>query len=159
MARAGVSVAMEVHRVRLGDEVVAPLLGGLTDEYHARYGENAEMARTTEEEFDPPTGLFVVVMDGRATVAGGGFRRHDTRTCEIKRMWTSPPYRRRGLARVVLTALEDAAAEAGYERLILETGPLQPEAVAFYAGRGYERIDVYGPYPDALAFGLDLTGT
>ena len=148
---------VEMRSARISDEAVKPLLAGLSDEYDARYGENAEMARTTEEEFDPPSGLFVVLVDGAVTVAGGGFRRYDPTTCEVKRMWTSPGHRRRGLARLVLAALEEAAAKVGYARLILETGPLQPEAAAFYAGRGYERIDAYGPYPEALAFGFDLT--
>ena len=148
---------MEIRYVGLSDEVVEPLLAGLSHEYDTRYGENTEMARTSEEDFEPPSGLFVVVMDGALTVAGGGFRRHDSTTCEVKRMWTSPDYRRRGLARLVLAVLEEAASKAGYERLILETGPLQPEAAAFYAGRGYDRIDAYGPYPEAMAFRFDLS--
>ena len=150
---------METRRVRIGDDVVQPLLAGLSDEYDTRYGENAEMARTAEHQFDPPSGLFVVVMDGDVTASGGGFRRHDATTCEVKRMWTHPDYRRRGLALRVLATLEEAAAEVGYARLILETGPRQPEAAAMYAARGYSRIDFYGPYPEALAFSLDLPGS
>ncbi|HZU80339.1 MAG TPA: GNAT family N-acetyltransferase [Acidimicrobiales bacterium] len=147
---------METRHVRLGDPEVEPLLAGLTEEYDRRYGENTEMTRATEEEFDPPSGLFVVVMDGPLTVAGGGFRRHDTTTCEVKRMWTHPDYRRRGLAARVLATLEVEARGAGYLRLILETGPRQPEAEALYAKRGYVRIDHFGRYPEARAFRLDL---
>jgi GNAT superfamily N-acetyltransferase len=147
---------MEIRTVRLTDEAVVPLLAGLSEEYHTRYGENLEMSRTTEDEFDPPSGLFVVLVDGPVTAAGGGFRRYDTDTCEVKRMWTHPHYRRRGLAVRVLSALEDAAVEAGYARLILETGPHQPEAEALYAGRGYSRIEFYGHYPDARAFSVEL---
>jgi GNAT superfamily N-acetyltransferase len=148
---------MEMRRVRLSDVEVAPLLAGLTYEYDSRYGENVEMTRATEDDFDPPSGLFIVVVDGATTAAGGGFRRHDTNTCEVKRMWTNPDYRRRGLAARVLGALEDAAMEAGYTRLILETGPRQPEAEALYARRGYSRIAFYGHYPEARAFSLDLS--
>jgi GNAT superfamily N-acetyltransferase len=147
---------MEIRRVRLGDKEVEPLLAGLTAEYDTRYGENIEMTRASAEEFDPPGGLFVVLMDESATAAGGGFRRHDTHTCEVKRMWTSPQHRRRGLATRVLRALEDGAREVGYDRVILESGPQQPEAEAMYAQRGYNRIEVYGHYPEARAFGLDL---
>lgn len=150
---------MEIRRVRLGDPEVEPLLDGLTQEYEARYGENAEMTRATEEEFDPPDGLFLVLMDGPTTAAGGGFRRHDESTCEVKRMWTDPRYRRRGLARVVLDALEEAARQARYRRLVLETGPRQPEAEALYRRRGYDRISSYGHYPEARAFSLDLVGS
>jgi GNAT superfamily N-acetyltransferase len=148
---------METRRVRLSDVEVEPLLAGLRDEYDTRYGENTEMTRASEDEFDPPSGLFIVIMDGPVTAAGGGFRRHDATTCEVKRMWTSREYRRRGLATMVLATLEETACEAGYARLILETGPRQPEAEALYARRGYSRREVYGHYPDARAFSLDLS--
>jgi GNAT superfamily N-acetyltransferase len=148
---------MEIRQVRLNDVEVQPLLAGLTDEYDTRYGENTEMTRAGSHEFDPPAGMFIALMDESATAAGGGFRRHDAQTCEVKRMWTHPQYRRRGLATVVLRALEDAAREAGYDRLILETGPQQPEAEALYMRLGYNRIDVYGNYPEARAFSLDLS--
>jgi GNAT superfamily N-acetyltransferase len=148
---------MEMRRVRLRDVEVEPLLAGLSAEYETRYGENVEMTRASEDEFDPPAGLFIVLMDGPTTASGGGYRRHTMSTCEVKRMWTSPLYRRRGLATRVLQALEDAAWEAGYAHLILETGPRQPEALELYAGRGYRRIEVYGHYPGASAFSLDLS--
>ena len=148
--------AMELRWVALSDSEVEPLLAGLAQEYDARYGENVEMSGASQDEFEPPSGLFVVLMDGAVTAAGGGFRRHDTTTCEVKRMWTHPDYRRRGLAARILRALEDAAREAGYSRLILETGPRQPEAEALYASRGYVRIECYGHYAEARAFTLDL---
>ena len=113
---------MEIRRVRFSDPEVESLLVGLSDEYDTRYGENIEMTRASEAEFDPPAGLFVVLMDGPTTAAGGGFRRFNESTCEVKRMWTSPLYRRRGLATRVLQSLEDAAWEIGYAYLILETG-------------------------------------
>lgn len=143
-------------RVSLRDERVEPLLTALTHEYETRYGQNSEMARTRDHEFDPPSGLFVILVDGDTTVAGGGFRRHDETTCEVKRMWTRPGYRRRGLASRVLASLEEAALEAGYSRLVLETGPQQPEAEAMYERRGYRRTEPFGPYAEAIAFSVAL---
>ena len=148
--------AMELRHVRLTDPVVAPLIAGLTREYDVRYGENDEMATTDAAEFDPPAGTFVVLIDGGHVLAGGGLRRLTDDTCEVKRMWTAPGHRRKGYASRVLTGLQDAARAAGYSTLLLETGPLQPEAIALYTGRGYHRIPYYGRYPDALAFRLDL---
>jgi GNAT superfamily N-acetyltransferase len=148
--------AMELREVRLSDGLVGPLLAGLEAEYHHRYGLNDELSRAHVEEFDPPSGLFLVLVDGEATAAGGGFRSHREGVCEVKRMWTSPEYRRQGLARRILRALEYAAASAGYVRLVLETGPRQPEAATLYERRGYTRIPTYGHYPEALAFSTDL---
>ena len=120
----GENLAMEIRQVRFSDPEVESLLVGLSDEYDTRYGENIEMTRASVAEFDPPAGLFIVLMDGPTTAAGGGFRRFNESTCEVKRMWTSPLYRRRGLATRVLQSLQDAAWEIGYAYLILETGPV-----------------------------------
>lgn len=149
-------IDVELSQVVMTDPAVAPLLEGLEEEYLLRYGPNEEMSRTHTDEFDPPEGCFVVVTDGAVTAAGGGFRRHAPGTCEVKRMWTHPDYRRRGLAARVLTDLEARASKAGYRRLILETGPRQPEAIAFYENRGYRRIEYFGIYDEAHAFEFDL---
>jgi GNAT superfamily N-acetyltransferase len=147
---------MDVRPVRLTDPVVAPLLAGLAAHYEDLYGPNGEMARVAAEEFDPPAGLFVAVVEDGTIVAGGGFRALTPGVCEVKRMWTRPGHRRRGLASAVLGELEDRARAAGYHAVRLETGPRQPGAVAMYGGRGYRRIDTYGSYPQALAFEIDL---
>jgi GNAT superfamily N-acetyltransferase len=147
---------MELRQVRLTDPLVAPLIAGLTGEYDERYGETDEMATVDAGEFDPPSGAFLVLIDGGEVLAGGGLRRMADDTCEVKRMWTAAGHRRKGYASRVLTGLEDAARAAGYETLLLETGPLQPEAIALYTARGYRRIPYYGRYPVALAFRLDL---
>jgi GNAT superfamily N-acetyltransferase len=153
------AVAPVLRAVSLTDPVVEPLLEALAGEYQTRYGSGDEMKRVTAEEFEPPAGLFLVVQDGGRTVAGGGFRRIDSATCEIKRMWTDAAERGRGLAHLVLEALEREAAAVGYRHLILETGPRQPEAERLYTRRGYRRIPHFGPYPQALAFGADLPHT
>jgi len=116
-----------------------------------------QMGHARPSEFAPPTGAFLVVVDDGVTIAGGGYRRYSDDTCEVKRVWTSPARRRQGLAGVVLSALEAAASEAGYRRVVLETGPAQPEAAAFYEAQGYHRIPVYGRYEHALAFERHLT--
>jgi GNAT superfamily N-acetyltransferase len=147
---------MELRRVRLTDPLVAPLIADMTREYDLRYGKNDEMSTVDAADFDPPSGTFVVLIDGGEVLAGGGLRRVAGDTCEVKRMWTAPGQRRKGYASRVLTALEDAARAAGYSTLLLETGPFQPEAIALYTGRGYRRIPTYGRYPDALAFRFAL---
>lgn len=149
-------VSATLTRVRLGDRPTQPLLAGLADEYRARYGDIDVLADAHADQFAAPDGAFVVLLDDGVTLAGGGLRRLDATTAEVKRMWTSPRHRRQGLARVVLRGLEQVADELGYRRIRLETGPHQPEAVGLYASLGYERIAVYGPYELAIAFERDL---
>ncbi len=83
---------------------------------------------------------------------GGWRRRSDVRalgrrdSAEIKRMYVAASARRRGHARRVLAHLEAAAREAGAELMVLETGTMQPEAIAMYEAAGYERIGDFGYY-------------
>lgn len=67
---------------------------------------------------------------------------------EIKRMYTRPDARRRGVSRVILTRLEEVAAELAYSWVQLETGLRQPEAIALYESAGWARIEPYGRYRD-----------
>ena len=86
----------------------------------------------------------------RRTTAGVG---------EIKRMYTRPEARRRGIARTLLAALEVRAVGLGYRRLVLETGTKQPEAMTLYEALGYAPIAPYGQYkdfPDSRCFAKAL---
>lgn len=61
-------------------------------------------------------------------------------------MYVRAAYRRRGLARLLLGAVEDRAAKLGYRRLVLETGSEQPEALALYLASGYQPYESFGYY-------------
>ncbi len=147
---------MELRHVRLTDAEVAPLLAALAWEYEWRYGPGDEMAGATVDQFDPPDGSFVVLIDDGVTVAGGGIRRLSVDTCEVKRMWTAPAHRRRGHASAVLKALEDSARNLGYAYIRAETGPAQPEAIGLYRKLGYGHIPAYGPWDTDFAFERSL---
>ncbi|PJE98183.1 GNAT family N-acetyltransferase [Streptomyces carminius] len=133
---------VEAHWVPADDARAAPLHDGLTEEYLARYGPSAyeEMSSRPHSEFAPPHGGFLVLTIDGVTVAGGGFRRHDTETAELKRIWTDPRNRRLGLARRTLAEIERAARQRGYRRLYLVTGPRQPEANRLYGSAGYRPV-------------------
>jgi putative acetyltransferase len=65
---------------------------------------------------------------------------------EVKRMYTLPESRSKGIATKILSALESWAAELSYTRCVLETGKRQPEAIALYKKSGYRVIANYGQY-------------
>ena len=88
---------------------------------------------------------IIAYVDDEA-VACGAIKAHSADAVEIKRMYTTPEHRGKGLARKILEALERWAAELQYEKCILETGVNQPEAIALYYKTGYTRIPNYGPY-------------
>ena len=134
---------LQVVRVHPDDPLAAPLFAELAVEYDTRYGDlfggaAEELTRHPVTEFLPPDGELVLLLGDGAPVAGGAYRRHlDPGTAEVKRMWTATAHRRRGLARRVLTELEQRATAAGYARMYLTTGPRQPEARDLYLTAGW----------------------
>ena len=128
--------------VRQEDPLAAPLLDELTVEYGTRYGsgvdrEYRDLRAHPGEEFAPPDGVLVIGLQGDVPVAGGAFRRYDSSTAELKRIWTAGTHRRRGYGRLVVVELERIALQRGYTRVYLTTGWRQPEAVALYRSLGY----------------------
>ena len=56
--------------------------------------------------------------------------------------------RRSGVASALLAALEQHAWDAGFRRMVLETGNRQQPAMALYEARGYVQTAPFGPYID-----------
>ena len=76
----------------------------------------------------------------------GALKEYDRETAEIKRMFTSPASRGKGIGTRILTDLESWASELSFARCILETGKKQPEAIGLYKKSGYKIIPNYGQY-------------
>ena len=101
------------------------------------------------EDLTPPAGYFLVArMDG--VVAGcGALKRLDAGIAEIKRMWTAPGMRGRGVARRVLQALETIARESNVRTFRLETNRTLTEAQALYRQQGYSEVPAFNAEPYA----------
>lgn len=134
-------------------------------EYVERYGD-PDATLMDPADFDRPRGAFFVGYLGGDPVATGGWRAQDASPegfsdgdAEIKRMYVVAPARGRGFARRILAGLEEDAAAAGRSRMVLETGVLQPEAIALYLSCGYDHITKFGhyrDYPDSVCLGKTL---
>ena len=88
----------------------------------------------------------VVIFDNDEAVACGAIKELDTKSMEVKRMFTLPEKRGNGLASAILRELETWSKELGYEKTVLETGKKQVEAVALYNKCGYKIVPNYGQY-------------
>ncbi|MFP7366680.1 GNAT family N-acetyltransferase [Corynebacterium callunae] len=132
---------------RLDAVEAQPLVDELAYEYATRYADfdGFEKEEDAPEEidlfppflFEAPYGDLLLIQRGTQTIAGGAFMYLDEETAEVKRVWTSKEHRRQGLSRRIMTALESAAAERGYRRIYLTTGPRQPEAKHLYLSLDY----------------------
>ena len=131
------------------------LIAEVQQEYVRRYGD-PDVTPVDPTEFDPPRGLFAVLYDEDGRPVGtGAWRAREAEEAglaegdaELKRMYTVPSARGRGLARRMLRFLEDEARSAGRLRVVLETGTEQPEALALYASEGYLPTVRFGFYRD-----------
>jgi len=123
------------------------LIAQVQQEYVVRYG-SPDGTPVDPADFAPPRGLFLVAYVDGTPAACGGWRAHEA-DVELKRMYVTPAFRGRGLARAVLAELERRAVAAGYRRVILETGSKQPEAIALYESSGYVPVPRFGFYADA----------
>jgi len=148
-------MTIEVTPVRLDEPDALMLIELVQGEYVLRYG-GPDEAPIDVAEFLPPEGLFLVARLDGAAAGCGGWRNLGDGRAEIKRMFTAAEHRNRGVARAVLAELEHTAAAAGITELVLETGTVQPEAIALYESSGYQPVDGFGYYagrPLSRSFG------
>lgn len=158
---------LTLDRVTYGDPDVAELVHQVQDYYSEIYG-GPDDNPLTDEELTSPAGLFLLARLGGEPAGMGGWRRIEPldalggeHPAEVRRMYTVPAARHRGVARALLTELERSAAEHGVDVLVLSTGYRQPDAVAFYRSRGYVDIPVFGHWAEAegiVCLGRRLTG-
>jgi GNAT superfamily N-acetyltransferase len=153
-----VQVSLELRPAAYDDVVAAGLVEQIQQEYVVRYG-GRDDAPVDPGEFSPPRGLFLLALLDGTAVGCGGWRDLGDGRVEVKRMFTAPAARGRGVARALLAELERTAAAAGHTGVVLETGLAQPEAMTLYASAGYDPIDGFGHYagrPLSRAFGKRL---
>lgn len=88
----------------------------------------------------------IVACENDEPVGCGAMKIFSAEVMEIKRMYTLPGNRGKGIATRILNELEVWAAELCCEKCLLETGKKQPEAIALYEKNGYKLIPNYGQY-------------
>ena len=123
------------------------LIAELDVDLRARYP-GIDFHTISLDELLAPTSYFVVARVDGAVAGCGALRQREPGLMEVKRMFVRPAFRRRGVARAVLEALEAQARAVGATRLVLETATGQPEAMALYPSAGYRAIPRYGEYVD-----------
>lgn len=90
---------------------------------------------------------MVIAWDENGVVMGmGAFKLYAIGVVEIKRMYTQPADRGRGVAQQMLAELGRWACEEHHHAAILETGHKQIAAIALYQKVGYRVIPNFEPY-------------
>ena len=126
------------------------LLEEMTVEVSELYGTPPGRNSLDARSFRPPAGRFLIGQVEDEPVACVAYRRIEDGLAEVHRVYVRPRSRGRGIGRMMLERAEALATEAGYQRLRLETGVRQPQAIAIYESLGYTPIPRFAPYEDDL---------
>ena len=110
-------------------------------------------------DYAPPQGrLLLAEYEGK--LAGCvALRKLEDGICEMKRLYLRPPFRGKGLGRVLAERLIADAREVGYRYMRLDTvEPVMKDAVGMYRRLGFREIPPYrkNPIAGALYMELDL---
>lgn len=158
---------IEIVAVPHDDPRAALLRDTLDDELNLRYGSaepeppavsaaRADALRVHSDQLVAT--LLAVTDDGQAV--GHVMLRRLGEEWELKRLIVAVEARGAGTGRRLVQAVIDRARAGGATRIVLQTGPAQPESLALYRSFGFTPIPVLEPYvatmPDSLCFALAL---
>lgn len=88
----------------------------------------------------------IVVYIDDIPAACGAFKPFSEDTVEIKRMFTHPEFRKKGIGSAIVKELENWAAELNFKKAVLETSRDLKNAISVYEKSGFNRIPNYGQY-------------
>jgi len=141
------AASINICRVELLSPEAQQLILALNAELEDRYPEEgANFFHLDVDEVAEGRGGFFVARMADEPVGCGAVRCIEPGVAEIKRMYVAPRARGRRVGRQILDALEAEARRLGVTRLVLETGPRQPEAIALYRRAGFVEIPLFGEY-------------
>jgi putative acetyltransferase len=131
------------------------LIGELNDVIGAAYEAHQRHGLSIEQLFEPNLRFFLARLENLAVGCGGVALFDDY--AEVKRMYTRPAARGRGVAKTLLRRIEDEARRAGKSVLRLETGIHQQEAIALYERMGFQQRGPFGPYAAMSARNIETS--
>jgi putative acetyltransferase len=137
-------MSITIERVVEASPEVCDLIGELNDVLGAAYESHQRHGLSIERLFEPNVRFFLVRLDGLAVGCGGVATFDDY--AEVKRMYTRPTARGRGVAKTLLRKIEDEARRANKSVLRLETGIHQQEAIGLYERMGFRPRGPFGQY-------------
>ena len=125
------------------------------------FGDDAWSAALVDLELSAP-GRVVVAAEQDDALVGYASAAVIADIADLTRIAVRPHARRSGVARELLHALLEHAAERGAERMMLEVADTNEPALGFYAASGFTEVarrrDYYGSNVDAVVMELATLG-
>ena len=110
-------------------------------------------------EYAPPAGRVLLALEEDEPAGCVALRPYEPEVCEMKRLYVRPAFQGARLGRRLAEAIVEAAKDAGYEFMRLDTLPAMEAARRLYRSLGFEEIEAYrhNPVHGTTFFQLDLT--
>ncbi len=100
------------------------------------------------EKLKSPPIVFLAAYEDDQLLGCGGIDFTDPDYAEIRKMYVEPAARGKGVADLLLNALEQQARQRQYHLICLETGKFQEAAMGLYQKHGYQPSKAFGPYQE-----------
>ncbi len=108
--------------------------------------------------YAPPRGRLLLARVSGEAAGCVALRPLEPGICEMKRLWVEPGFGGIGLGRCLAEAIIQAARDAGYQRMRLDTMPVRmPAAQHLYRALGFREIPPYYDNPLEGVVMLELT--
>ena len=108
------------------------------------------------DHYRPPHGAFLIAWSDTLPVACVSLRTLGPTLGEVKRLWVAPDARGQGLARRMMTAIEDQARRLRLTQQKLDTNGALTEAIALYEKTGWTPTAAYSSFPSTHWFSKAL---
>ena len=111
-----------------------------------------------ERKYGPPGGRLYLAYYDQQLAGCVALRQLDEHSCELKRLYVRPKFRRNHIGSILVDRLIADARSIGYESILLDTVPFLDTAIQMYNRRGFHDIPKYNnsPMASTLYMKLDL---
>ena len=109
-------------------------------------------------KYQPPAGALLLGLHDRSAVGCVAMRRMGSSTCEMKRLFVRPRFRKMGLGRLLAQEIISCAHYAGYRMMYLDTLARLKDAIQLYHSLGFRETAPYydNPLDDVVYLQLEL---
>ncbi|MEO6232995.1 MAG: GNAT family N-acetyltransferase [Ferruginibacter sp.] len=135
---------IEIRKIEKTDNpLLAKIIRNALEEFNANKPGTVYFDESTDhlfELFEAANNIYNVVLINNEVVGGAGIfdtEGLDDDTCELVKMYLSPKARGKGIAKLLMTASLEAAKNAGFKKIYLETMPELKNAIPLYEKSGF----------------------